>query len=414
MLAGRTVLEWTLAAFQNHAGVDSIVIVAGESDLSRVGTTASAFSKVTQIVPGGTTRTESVRNGLNAIPPNSDLVLVHDAARPLISAGVIDRVIEGAGRVGACVPGLPLSDTVKRVDASGQVRATIPRVLTKGGETLSGLTTVQTPQGARVNLLRQAYDRYDFAQGEPTDEASLIETLGEPVQIVPGDPSNIKITRQEDLPLAEALGVQIFGNSGVYENAPTIATPDSAERALTITSVSPEHLNTQLNAQLPEYRTGLGYDVHAFAAPSAGRRLFLGGVEIPHDRGLEGHSDADVLLHAVCDALLGAASLGDIGILFPNTDDAYKGIASLRLLEVVAQRLREGGWRVVNVDATVVAEAPKLMPHREAMQHTMAACLGIEAERVSVKATTSEKLGFVGRREGMEATAIATLMKTSG
>ncbi len=143
----------------------------------------------------------------------------------------------------------------------------------------------------------------------------------------------------------------------------------------------------------------------------AGRRLFLGGIEIPHDRGLEGHSDADVLLHAVCDALLGAASLGDIGILFPNTDEAYKGIASLKLLEVVAERLREAGWQIVNIDATVVAEAPKLMPHRIQMQEAMAACLRIEPNRVSVKATTSEKLGFVGRREGMEATAIATVVR---
>jgi 2-C-methyl-D-erythritol 4-phosphate cytidylyltransferase/2-C-methyl-D-erythritol 2,4-cyclodiphosphate synthase len=410
------VLEWTLEAFQNHPGVDSIVIVAGESDLLRVGATAAQFSKVARTVAGGTTRAESVQNGLNAVPSTAELVLVHDAARPLISAAVIDRVIEGTARVGACVPGLPLSDTVKRTDVNGLVRATIPRVLTKGGETLSGLTTVQTPQGARVSLLRQAYDRYDFSQGEPTDEASLIEALGEPVQIVPGDFTNIKITRQEDLLLAEALGGmgrQASVGSGLTNAAQFESVPSGLTTDNTTVELGPKLQPSPPDTppSLPEYRTGLGYDVHAFADPSAGRRLFLGGVEIPHDRGLEGHSDADVLLHAVCDALLGAASLGDIGILFPNTDDAYKGIASLRLLEVVAQRLREGGWRVVNVDVTVVAEAPRLMPHRDAMQNTMASCLGIEAERISVKATTSEKLGFVGRGEGMEATAIATLMK---
>lgn len=409
-------LEWTLEAFQNHPGVDSIVIVAGESDLLRVGATAAQFSKVARTVAGGTTRAESVQNGLNAVPSTAELVLVHDAARPLISAAVIDRVIEGTARVGACVPGLPLSDTVKRTDVNGLVRATIPRVLTKGGETLSGLTTVQTPQGARVSLLRQAYDRYDFSQGEPTDEASLIEALGEPVQIVPGDFTNIKITRQEDLLLAEALGGmgrQASVGSGLTNAAQFESVPSGLTTDNTTVELGPKLQPSPPDTppSLPEYRTGLGYDVHAFADPSAGRRLFLGGVEIPHDRGLEGHSDADVLLHAVCDALLGAASLGDIGILFPNTDDAYKGIASLRLLEVVAQRLREGGWRVVNVDVTVVAEAPRLMPHRDAMQNTMASCLGIEAERISVKATTSEKLGFVGRGEGMEATAIATLMK---
>jgi 2-C-methyl-D-erythritol 4-phosphate cytidylyltransferase / 2-C-methyl-D-erythritol 2,4-cyclodiphosphate synthase len=410
------VLEWTLEAFQNHPGVDSIVIVAGESDLLRVGVTAAQFSKVARTVAGGTTRAESVQNGLNAVPSTAELVLVHDAARPLISAAVIDRVIEGTARVGACVPGLPLSDTVKRTDVNGLVRATIPRVLTKGGETLSGLTAVQTPQGARVSLLRLAYDRYDFSQGEPTDEASLIEALGEPVQIVPGDFTNIKITRQEDLLLAEALGGmgrQASVGSGLTNAAQFESVPSGLTTDNTTVELGPKLQPSPPDTppSLPEYRTGLGYDVHAFADPSAGRRLFLGGVEIPHDRGLEGHSDADVLLHAVCDALLGAASLGDIGILFPNTDDAYKGIASLRLLEVVAQRLREGGWRVVNVDVTVVAEAPRLMPHRDAMQNTMASCLGIEAERISVKATTSEKLGFVGRGEGMEATAIATLMK---
>ena len=415
-LAGRTVLEWTLEAFQNHAGVDSITLVGGANDLARLQTYTAAFPKINAVVLGGATRAESVKNGLDAIPGNAEIVLVHDAARPLIAADVIDRIIEATQRVGAAVPGLPLSDTVKRADANGIVRATIPRSITKGAETLAGLTAVQTPQGVRVTLLRQAYDRYDYGQGEPTDEASLIEALGEPVQIVTGDPINIKITRQEDLALAEHLGRTLFAASGAYG---LTASPSSQEQsaqsvAATIPSISSSSSSSPLSssefsAALPEYRTGFGYDVHAFASPNAGRKLFLGGVEIPHDRGLEGHSDADVLLHAVCDALLGAASLGDIGILFPNTDNAYKGIASLKLLEVVAQRLREAGWRVVNVDATVIAEAPKLMPHRLIMQQTMAACLSIDADRVSVKATTSEKLGFVGRGEGMEASAIATI-----
>ena len=246
-----------------------------------------------------------------------------------------------------------------------------------------------------------------WAQGEPTDEASLIESLGEPVQIVPGDPRNLKITRQEDLQIAQALGVQVLGYSGAQNDAAIAIKLSNTEHSV------PEHLNTPTPEHLnTETRTGLGYDVHAFAAVEAGRKLFLGGIEIPHDRGLEGHSDADVLLHAVCDALLGAASLGDIGILFPNTDESYRGIASLKLLEVVAERLREAGWKIVNIDATVVAEAPKLMPHRIQMQEAMARCLRIEPDRVSVKATTSEKLGFIGRREGMEATAIATVVRS--
>lgn len=413
-LAGRTVLAWTLRAFQDHAGVDSITLVGNKDDLARLREIASGFAKAQTVVEGGATRAESVRNGLNAVPANSDLVLVHDAARPLISPAVIDRVIEATARVGCAVPGLPLSDTVKRVDAGGLVRATIPRTLNKAGEMLAGLTTVQTPQGARALLLKQAYARYDWAQGEPTDEASLIEALGEPVQVVAGEAGNIKITRPEDIQMAERLGAELFAASGAYglTTATTVLNTGAAQTATPHDATQASALAAAFTSSpFPEYRTGFGYDVHAFAGVEANRRLFLGGVEIPHDRGLEGHSDADVLLHAVCDALLGAASLGDIGILFPNTDNTYKGIASLKLLQICAGRLNEAGWRVVNVDATVVAEAPKLMPHRVTMQQTMASCLGIEAERISVKATTSEQLGFIGRREGIEASAIATVVR---
>lgn len=410
-LNGRPVLAWTLDAFQRHPGVDSITLVGGEADLPRLREASAAFPKVKSVVLGGTTRAESVKCGLDAIPEGSDLVLVHDAARPLVSAGVIDRVIEATARVGASVPGLPLSDTVKRTDASGIVRSTIPRNLTLDGETLSGLTAVQTPQGARVSLLHRAYSQYDYSKGEPTDEASLIEALGEPVQIVAGDPTNLKITRPDDIALAEKLSYT--------QSTPPISVSNGDGEALAgkfASSSSPAvkdngigHNGDEINMR--EFRTGFGYDVHAFASPEAGRKLFLGGVEIPHDRGLEGHSDADVLLHAVCDALLGAASLGDIGILFPNTDMTYKGISSLKLLEIVSQRLAEAGWQVVNIDATVVAEAPKLMPHRLAIQESMARCLEIESERISVKATTAEKMGFIGRREGMEASAIATIVR---
>jgi 2-C-methyl-D-erythritol 2,4-cyclodiphosphate synthase len=234
---------------------------------------------------------------------------------------------------------------------------------------LAGLTAVQTPQGARIELLRSAYAAFDASGGEATDEASIIEAMGGAVAVTPGDISNIKITRSEDVALAERL---------------------LGER---------------------EVRTGFGYDVHAFAPPESGRPLCLGGVVIPHARGLEGHSDADVVLHAICDALLGAASLGDIGILFPNTDSALKDISSLKLLAVVRDRLAENGWRVINVDATALAEAPKLMPHREAMLRVIAGELGIEEGRVSIKATTSEGMGFVGRGEGIACWAVATVQR---
>jgi 2-C-methyl-D-erythritol 2,4-cyclodiphosphate synthase/2-C-methyl-D-erythritol 4-phosphate cytidylyltransferase len=386
MLGGRSVLERTLTAFDSHPALKAVVLVAGAEELERVRQVAAAFPKVVAVVAGGETRSESVRNGLDALPPETEIVLVHDAARPLVSPALIDRVIAAAIRFGASVPGLPLSDTVKRVDADGMVRATVPRTaVVEGNLSLSGLTAVQTPQGARVVILRDAYRQYDTARhGEPTDEASLIEATGGPVAVVAGDPENMKITRPEDIALAERL-------LAVPISAPTL--PKSAP----------------VSSATGEIRTGLGYDVHQFAEPEAGRKLTIGGIEIEHDRGLDGHSDADVLLHAVCDALLGAASLGDIGILFPNTDETYRGISSLRLLAIVGERLVQSGWQIVNIDATIVAEAPKLMPHRPKMQQAMAACLGIEATRLSVKATTSEKMGFVGRKEGMACWCIATI-----
>ncbi len=404
-LSGKTVLEWTLAAFDSHPAIETIVIAAGSEELERVQAISAQFPKVRAVVAGGETRTASVKNGLDAlsIKPSLDssfsvnaylnhlikaesndieYVLVHDAARPLVFAELIDRVLAATIKYGAAVPGLPLSDTVKRVGADGLVRATIARTAEIGGETLPGLTAVQTPQGAKISLLRAAYADYHL-ESEPTDEASLLEAFGAAVAIAAGDPRNIKITRQEDLLFAESLVAGLPDNQNFKPETPNF----------------------------PEIRTGFGYDVHAFAEPEANRPLFLGGIEIPHDRGLEGHSDADVILHAICDALLGAVSLGDIGIQFPNTDAAYKNISSLKLLANVGQRLQEMNWRIINIDATVVAEAPKLMPHREQMQATMANSLGLEPSRLSVKATTSEGMGFVGRREGIACWAVATVQK---
>ena len=379
MIDGRSVLERTLLTFCHHPFIELIVLVAGSEEIDRVNrlveTIAPYFKKNFIVGPGGETRADSVFCGLNALPPEIEIVLVHDAARPLLSPELIDRVVAGVIHTGAAVPGLPLSDTVKRVFASGNVGETVPRIANVGGETIAGLTAIQTPQGAEVSLLKQAYESFFFAKFEPTDEASLIEAAGDIVEVVPGDPGNIKITRQEDIALAEA-----------YLSAASLPPPIIPARH--------------------SLRTGFGYDVHQFAA---GRKLWLGGVEIPHDRGLEGHSDADVLLHAICDALLGALSLGDIGILFPNTDPAYKGISSLKLLGIVNMRVKEKGWEVVNIDSMLAAEAPKLLPHREKMQLTIATALGIPPDCISVKATTNETMGFVGRKEGMCCWSVATV-----
>lgn len=373
MIAGTSVLERTLRAFNSHHSVASIVVAAGQQDIERVLQIASAFARVVAVVPGGDTRYDSVRNGLNALPADTEVVLVHDAARPLVNGALIDGVIATTLTHGAAVPGTPLSDTVKRASAQGIVRSTIPRNSMHNGEAITGLTAVQTPQGAKIEILRSAYAAFDASQTRieaiATDEASLIEANGGTVAITPGDTNNIKITRSEDIALAERL-------------------------------LAPR-----------ETRTGFGYDVHAFASQESGRTLYLGGVAIPHEVGLEGHSDADVVLHAICDALLGAASLGDIGILFPNTDSAFKDVSSLKLLSAVQSRLTEAGWSIVNIDATAVAEAPKLMPYRDAMLAAISGELGIEVSRVSVKATTSEGMGFVGRREGIACWAVALVQR---
>ncbi len=371
-ISGKSVLDRTLTAFNNHHLISSIVIVAGAEELDRVKVATAIYSKVSAVVAGGNTRTESVLNGLNSLPTDTEIVLVHDAARPLVPAAVIDRVIACTILRGSAVPGIPLSDTVKRVNGAGIVRETVMRSATINDEHLPGLTAVQTPQGAKVEILRSAYAAAAKAPANPhiTDEASLIEANGGTVAIAAGDPINMKVTRSEDIQLAERL----LGHG--------------------------------------EVRTGFGYDVHAFAEPSANRKLFLGGVEFEHDRGLEGHSDADVVLHAICDALLGASSLGDIGVLFPNTDNSFKNISSLKLLSEVQRRLLSDGWRIVNIDATAVAETPKIMPQRHLIIQTIANELQIEPNRVSIKATTAEKLGFVGRKEGIECSAIATLERT--
>lgn len=371
-LGGKSLIHWCLELFQEHESVGEIVVVASEDETHDIRSFCESYPKVKSVVKGGETRYASVESGLAALSSNVELVLVHDAARPLVSPQLVERIIQAAWKHGAAVPGFPLSDTLKRIDSEGFVRETIDRNSNMGDLVLKGLTAVQTPQAARRDILQKAYSSFPFDTKEPTDEASLLENYGCNIMVVPGDLKNIKITRQEDL----AIATQWIGD-----------------------------------ISQSEIRTGFGYDVHAFASPEEGRSLYLGGVKMEHDRGLAGHSDADVLLHAVCDALLGAACLGDIGILFPNTDSKYRNISSILLLKEVADRLTEAMWEVVHIDATVVAEAPRILPYRQQIQSSIAESIGISSDRVSVKATTSEQLGFVGRREGIEASSVATIRK---
>jgi 2-C-methyl-D-erythritol 4-phosphate cytidylyltransferase/2-C-methyl-D-erythritol 2,4-cyclodiphosphate synthase len=311
-----------------------------------------AFSEV-WAVAGGATRQESSRAALDAAG-DADVLLVHDAARPFISPHLITQVVEAIAEAGAAAAGLPVTDTIKQV-RDGHVQ-TLPR---------HELFAMQTPQGATTEILRRAHAAASLGM---TDEMALVEAIGVHPRIVPGESNNFKITGPEDLARARAL--------------------------------------------LPaETRSGIGYDVHPFSQDPS-RTLWLGGVAFPDHPALDGHSDADVLLHAVTDALMGAAGLGDIGQHFPNTDPRWKGEPSLTFLRHAGELLRDAGWRIVNVDSTCIAESPKIMKRADEIREAIAAALQIEEkDRVSVKATTNERMGFVGRGEGIAAFATATISR---
>lgn len=363
-LGGRPALAYSLDAFEGCEAVDDVVVVLSQANWARGEALLrqGPWTKVRALCLGGPRRQDSVAAGLSQLPPG-EWVVVHDAARPFVTPQLIGEGLRQARQHGAAVAAVPVKDTIKIVGPDGKVRATPDR---------SSLWAAQTPQIFRRDWLAQAHRE---AQGDATDDAVLLEERGHAVVVYPGDPANIKLTAPEDWALAEMLLRRRQGR-GVPRPGET------------------------------SFRIGTGYDVHRLAE---GRRLVLGGVKIPHPLGLAGHSDADVLLHALMDALLGAAGLGDIGQHFPPSDQRYKDASSLRLLAQVGEMLAAQGWRVVNVDATVVAEAPRLGPFIGEMRRRIAQTLGIEPEAVSLKATTAEGLGPIGRGEGLEAHAIALL-----
>jgi len=362
-LAGRPVLARTIAAFETVAAVTSISVVIHPDDRSLYDACVRDCGRLTPPVLGGARRQDSVRLGLEALACDApDLVLIHDAARPLVAPAVIARVIGALGERDGAIAALPLADTLKRERGPHLIGETVPR---------AGLWRAQTPQGFRFAAILAAHRRA-AAEGrdEVTDDAALAEWAGLDVALVPGAARNFKITTQEDMAMADEL---LRGVGG----------PDW------------------------ETRTGTGFDVHAFCP---GDHVWLGGVRIPHERGLSGHSDADAPLHALTDALLGAIGDGDIGQHFPPSDPRWKGAASRIFVEDAAQRVRRLGGRIVNVDLTVLCESPRIGPHRDAIRAAVGAMLGIGAERVAVKATTTEGLGFTGRREGIAALATATVL----
>jgi 2-C-methyl-D-erythritol 4-phosphate cytidylyltransferase/2-C-methyl-D-erythritol 2,4-cyclodiphosphate synthase len=358
-IAGEPMIRPALRAFVTHAGIDVVQPVIGATDEDAFRAASAGLDGISAPVRGGATRQGSVRAGLEALANRSPaLVLIHDAARPFLSAALIDRAITAGRATGAAVPGVAVPDTVKQIDTASIVTETLDR---------NRLRVIQTPQAFAFDPILQAHRRAAAAGLESfTDDAALAEWAGQRVSVFEGESGNVKVTTNED-----------FVRAGLA------------------------HL-----AALADIRIGSGFDVHAFAD---GDHVMLGGVRIPHPRGVTGHSDADVALHALVDAILGALADGDIGSHFPPSDPQWKGASSDRFLAFACDRVRARKGIIANLDVTVVCEAPRVSPHRDAMRARIAEIAGIAADRVAIKATTSEKMGFTGRSEGIVAMATATI-----
>jgi 2-C-methyl-D-erythritol 4-phosphate cytidylyltransferase / 2-C-methyl-D-erythritol 2,4-cyclodiphosphate synthase len=356
-IGGRTMLAQSVRAFTSHVRVTDVIVVLPPG-VSESGPDAASIPGA-RVVTGGARRQDSVANGFDAVRPDADVVLVHDAARPFVTEDLIGRTIDAAAAYGAAIAALQSSDTIKRVRTDGVIIDTIPR---------SEIYLAQTPQGFRRDVLAKA-----IAAGrsgvDATDEAMLAEHAGFTVHVVDGDPGNVKITTQEDLDAARARA-QMTGK------------PARTGRA------------------------GTGYDLHRLVE---GRPLVIGGVTIPADRGALGHSDADVVCHAATDAILGAAGLGDIGRHFPDSDPRWKGANSLDLLAQARARVADAGYEVGNLDVTVVLERPKIGSAIDEMRARVAAALDVDASRVSIKGKTNEGVDAIGRGEAIAAHAVALI-----
>jgi 2-C-methyl-D-erythritol 4-phosphate cytidylyltransferase / 2-C-methyl-D-erythritol 2,4-cyclodiphosphate synthase len=362
-LGGRTILDRSVDAFVAHPRIDEVVIVAPADLVAELRAAWATAPKPVSVVAGGERRQDSVANGFAAVEDRVDVVLIHDAARPFVSADVIARTLEAAAECGAAVAALPSSDTVKLAVDDRMVPPTVERTIPRERVYLA-----QTPQGFRADVLRRAIDA-GRSRDTATDEAALAEAAGVAVRLVAGDPANLKITTRADLEVAAAM---IEGDR-----------------------------------ERPRMRVGTGYDLHRLVE---GRPLILGGVTVAHTHGLAGHSDADVLAHAVTDAVLGAVSQGDIGRHFPDTDPRWKGADSLALLAHAVSLVREAGYRVENVDAVIIAERPKLLPYMPAIRARLAEILCVDVGRVSVKGKTNEGIGELGRGEAMAVHAVALVV----
>jgi 2-C-methyl-D-erythritol 4-phosphate cytidylyltransferase/2-C-methyl-D-erythritol 2,4-cyclodiphosphate synthase len=357
-LAGEPVIRSSLSLFAWHGQIGAVQAVIHPDDRGTYDSAAKGL-RLLPPVSGGASRQASVRAGLEALSARTpDIVLIHDAARPFCSTELVSRAIVACSETGAAIPALEVTDTIKRVDAGGHVAGTIDR---------AQLRAVQTPQAFKFAPLLEAHQRAaKEGRDDFTDDAALAEWAGIKVTTFAGESANVKLTTDEDFAKAEARRI----------------------------------------ANLADLRLGNGFDVHAFGD---GDHVWLGGVKIPHDRGLTGHSDADVALHALVDAILGALADGDIGKHFSPNDPRWRGASSDQFLKFAVERVNKRGGRVAHLDLTIVCEAPRIGPHRDAIRKRIAEIADMSIERVAVKATTSEQLGFTGRKEGIVAMATATV-----
>lgn len=363
LVGGNAVITRTIKAFSDHPAIGPIAVAVHRDDRELFERTAGCLRDRVQVVEGGTSRQESALAALRILKKSQpDFVMIHDGVRPFVDHDLIGRILDGLDDRHGAVPALPVSDTLKRAGSDGMIVATEPR---------QHLYAAQTPQAFPFAAILAAHEKAEQEKpNEFTDDSMLAEWAGIPVRLVAGSPDNVKLTWAKDIEMADR---QLSDKSDGY----------------------------------PDVRTGNGYDVHAFGE---GDHVMLCGVEIPHSRSLVGHSDADVGLHALTDALLATIGAGDIGTHFPPSDPRWRDVSSGRFVTHATAEIRKKGGRIANVDITIIAEEPKIGPHRSAMIDTMAEALAIAAERVSVKATTNERLGFVGRREGIAAFATATVV----
>ncbi len=372
-LGGVPVLVRTLSTFASIHEIDKIIVVTRKCDMEQVKKIISMYDvkKIECITDGGKTRQTSVFCGIKAAARSlndTDSILIHDGARPFVSKECIKGVLDALKTSKAAAAGVYVKDTIKQISTDGFIEKTVDR---------ANLVSIQTPQGFNAKLIYNAHKEAEARGITVTDDCALVELLTDTkVKITNGDYNNIKITTPEDIQLGESILKKINSEG---------------------------KMQTSNNSNIPsayEFRTGIGYDVHIL---TENRKLILGGVTIPHDKGLLGHSDADVLVHAIMDALLGAAALGDIGKHFPDTDPKYKDADSIKLLRHVGGLLSKHGCSIINIDSIIVAQAPKIAPYIESIRHNIAKALKVDISRVNIKATTTEKLGFEGRKEGISA-----------